>query len=97
MNASEYSEDKYSQSTESMLQQIEHIYSTRQKVLTNQNSLSGKQYYNKLHQHTRQAIEKQVNLHRLNLFIYSNFFDWIHTHAIRSKRYPAFSSISIHR
>jgi hypothetical protein len=68
MNASEYSEDEYSQSTESMLQQIEHAYSTRQKVLTNQNSLSGKQYYNKLHQHTRQAIEKHVNLHRLNLF-----------------------------
>jgi len=96
MNASEYSEDKYSQSTESMLQQIEHVYSTRQKVLTNQNSLSGKQYYNKLHQHTRQALEKQVNL-RLNLFIYSNFFDWIHTLAIHSKRYSAFSSISIHR
>lgn len=75
MIVSEYSEDKYSQSTESMLQQIEHVYSTSQKVLTNQNSLSEKQYYNKLHQHTRQAIEKQINLHRLNLFIYSNFFD----------------------
>jgi hypothetical protein len=32
MNASEYSEDEYSQSRESMLQQIEHAYSTRQKV-----------------------------------------------------------------
>jgi hypothetical protein len=69
MNASWYSEDEYTQSRESTLQQIEHAYSTRQKVQTNPNSLSGKQHYNKLQQHTRQAIEKEVNLlHRLNLF-----------------------------
>jgi hypothetical protein len=97
MNASGYSEDEYSQSRESTLQQIEHAYSTRQKVQTNPNSLSGKQHYNKLQQHTRQAIEKQVNLlHHVNLF-FLKFFDWVHTHAIRSNGYSAFSSISIHR
>ena len=68
MNASEYSEDEYSQSTESMLQQIEMHTAQGRRFKQIKIVYPEKQYYNKLHQHIRQAIEKQVNLHCLNLF-----------------------------
>ena len=90
MNASEYSEDEYSQSTESMLQQIEHAYSTRQKVLTNQNSLSGKAVLQQTAS-THKTSNRKTGKSSSSKFIFSNFFDCIHTLAIRSKRYSAFS------
>jgi hypothetical protein len=89
MNASGYSEDEYFQSRESMLQQLEHAYSTMQKVQTNQNSI--RKAVLQQTASTHKTSNRKTGKSSSSKFIFSNFFDWIHTLAIRSKRYSAFS------